>query len=118
VKEKPDCEACRVIKARSGEEPNCDECLPPLDERNKDVYTVYSLVCNQMIVTAGGDLLDVNLVGVEAGMRMLDIEDYRQKEVMRRVVSVIRSNLKGYREQKAVSDIAMKSKASGGTRHR
>jgi hypothetical protein len=71
-----------------------------------------------MIVTAGGDLLDVNLSGVEVGMRMLDIEEYRKKEVMRRVVAVMRSNLKGYREQRVVQDMAAKSKAVGGTKHR
>jgi len=92
--------------------------LPPLDERNRDVYAVYSLVCNQLIVTAGGDFLDVNLPAVEVGVRMLNVEEGRQKEVLRRVVAIMRSNLKGYREQRSVQDMAAKSKSAGGTRHR
>ena len=118
MKEKPDCESCIAIKAKRGEEPDCDECLPPLDEKNKEIYRAYSLVCNQVIVTAGGDILDVNLSAVEAGIRMLDIDPCNQKEVFRRVVSVIRSNLKGYREQKVIQDAVFKAKSAGGARHR
>jgi len=106
------------MKKRKGEIPDCEECLPPLDEKNKDVYTVYSLVCNQVIVSAGGDILDVQISAVEAGIKRLHVEHYRQDEVFRRVVALIRSNLKGYRQERIASEEAAKLTVVSGTRNK
>lgn len=81
--------------ANRNQEPPCEECLPPLLPDNEDVYRVYSLSANQLILSGMGDPLDINIPAVIQIIEFLGIE--RKRYVLDRVVKVVRSWLKEYR---------------------
>jgi len=52
--EKPDCEACKELKALYSKEPDCAECMPEIMPENADAIRIWGLVKDQ-VITAGMD---------------------------------------------------------------
>lgn len=68
------CRACRKFAERKGEEPDCEDCIPPLHDENVDAYEVYRL-CNRQVIMSYGGPVDIDIRAVEVAMSRLGIED-------------------------------------------
>jgi hypothetical protein len=112
LKEKPDCGVCIEIHNNRNQEPPCEECIPPLLPGNEEIFRVYSLSANQLIISGMGEPIDVNIPAVISIMELLNVE--KKTYVLARVVKEIRSYLKGYREEKEQSRELERMKSKGG----
>lgn len=87
MEEKPSCEPCRMIYKEKGEPPPCRDCIPELDEENEEAVQVFMAVKNQ-VITMGNQIVDLNLVAVEAVMNIYEVQD--KKRVLALVLNCFR----------------------------
>lgn len=61
MRDKPDCEQCRAVKAMFNKEPPCDICMPTLSPYNIDAANIWMIVRDQ-VITAGisGQVIALN----------------------------------------------------------
>jgi len=91
--EKPDCEACKALKAIYNKEPDCSTCMPELMPENADAIRIWGIVRDQ-VITAGmdGTVIALNQLalweaidrfGIELPLdcfqKVLDVFDYTLK---------------------------------------
>ena len=64
LREIPDCEVCRELARRNNHLPKCEDpdredCVPPLDLANQDAYAIWTRCRRQFVMGFGGPV-DIN----------------------------------------------------------
>lgn len=68
---KPDCDGCRAIRRKNGEEPDCGVCLPELWPENKEIVEIYLLSLPYIVRDKDGEFVRMETLSV---MKIIDFK--------------------------------------------
>jgi len=68
LRDVPACDACRELSTRNKHLPKCEDpdredCVPPLDPANRDAYAVWAR-CRQQFIMGFGGPIDINHLSI------------------------------------------------------
>lgn len=99
LRDKPDCETCKLLKGDAWDAAHCEICVPPLLPENEEALLIYLAVQDQLITGFNGPVgLDQN--AIHKAMDLYEIKDRR--DCFEKVVAlgrhIVGEQQKGYKK--------------------
>ena len=78
------CEVCRRLYAKreGSPEPPCDDCQVILTTSNQDIAEIFLTIRNQVLLTAGGEIVGLNLSAVYPLLDVYEIVDKKRAIIL------------------------------------
>lgn len=73
---KPDCEVCEHFADKNERPTECDKCLPELMPENEEVWKIYTVISNQLIMGPAGPI-DINQLAIYEAMKLYEVKSKR-----------------------------------------